>query len=45
MTAQFSNGKKVYFGTNEVRDKVYPNMSDGAAYGPWSSRLARTSKS
>ena len=33
MTAQFSNGKKVYFGTNEVRDKVYPNMSDGAAYG------------
>src|SRR4028118_544753 len=33
MTAQFSNGKKVYFGTSEVRDKVYPNMSDGAAYG------------
>jgi len=33
MTAQFSNGKKVYFGTNEAREKVYPNMSDGAAYG------------
>ena len=33
MTAQFSNGKKVYFGTSEVRDKVYSSMSDGAAYG------------
>ena len=33
MTPQFSNGKKVYFGSKEVREKVYPNMSDGAAYG------------
>jgi hypothetical protein len=33
MTPQFSNGKKVYFGSSEVREKVYPNMSDGAAYG------------
>jgi hypothetical protein len=33
MTPQFSNGKKIYFGSKEVREKVYPNMSDGAAYG------------
>lgn len=33
MTPQFSNGKKVYFGSTEVREKIYPNISDGAAYG------------
>ncbi len=33
MTPQFSSGKKVYFGSHEVREKVYPNRSDGAAYG------------
>ena len=33
MTPQFSNGQKVYFGSHEVREKVYPNKSDGAAYG------------
>lgn len=33
MTPQFSNGKKVYFGSTEVRAKLYPNLSDGAAYG------------
>lgn len=33
MTPEFSNGKKVYFATEQVRDKVYPLMSDGAAYG------------
>ncbi len=33
MIPQFSNGKKVYFGNTEVREKVYPNISDGAAYG------------
>ena len=33
MTAQFSNGKKVYFASEEIREKVYPVKSDGAAYG------------
>lgn len=33
MTPQFSNGKKVYFSSTEVREKIYPNLSDGAAYG------------
>ncbi|MBE9130090.1 hypothetical protein IQ258_29155, partial [Coleofasciculus sp. LEGE 07081] len=33
MTPQFSNGTKVYFGSKEVREKVYPKDSDGAAYG------------
>jgi hypothetical protein len=33
LTAQFSNGDKVYFASSSVRDKVYPNKSDGAAYG------------
>jgi hypothetical protein len=32
-TAQFSNGRKVYFASDEVREKVYPLKSDGAAYG------------
>ena len=32
-TAQFANGRRVYFASDEVREKVYPNMSDGAAYG------------
>ena len=33
MSPQFSNGLKVYFASDEVREKVYPQMSDGAAYG------------
>ncbi|MBE9128707.1 MULTISPECIES: hypothetical protein [unclassified Coleofasciculus] len=33
MTPEFSSGKKVYFASEEVRDKIYPVMSDGAAYG------------
>ena len=32
-TAQFANGRRVYFASDEVREKVYSNMSDGAAYG------------
>jgi hypothetical protein len=32
-TAQFANGRRVYFASDEVREKIYPNMSDGAAYG------------
>lgn len=33
MTPEFSSGKKVYFASEEIRDKVYPVLSDGAAYG------------
>lgn len=32
-TLQFSSGERMYFATEEVRDLVYPNKSDGAAYG------------
>jgi hypothetical protein len=32
-TLQFSSGERMYFASNEVRDLVYPNKSDGAAYG------------
>ena len=41
MTAQFSNGKKVYFASEEIREKVYPVKSDGAAYGSLVLRFAR----
>jgi len=33
LTPQFANGEKVYFASNEVREQLYPNKSDGAAYG------------
>jgi hypothetical protein len=32
-TAQFANGKRVYFADKPVRKEVYPVDSDGAAYG------------
>ncbi|HAG83405.1 MAG TPA: hypothetical protein DCL61_20230, partial [Cyanobacteria bacterium UBA12227] len=32
-TPQFSNGEKVYFASEDVRQKIYPEKSDGAAYG------------
>lgn len=32
-TLQFSSGERMYFASDEVRDLVYPNKSDGAAYG------------
>jgi hypothetical protein len=32
-TAQFANGKRVYFADQPVRHQVYPIDSDGAAYG------------
>lgn len=32
-TLQFSSGQRMYFASSEVRDLVYPNPSDGAAYG------------
>ena len=33
LTPQFSNGEKVYFASAEIREKIYPTKSDGAAYG------------
>jgi hypothetical protein len=33
LTPQFSNGEKVYFASDEIREKIYPTQSDGAAYG------------
>lgn len=33
LTPQFSNGEKVYFASHEIREKIYPTQSDGAAYG------------
>jgi DNA primase len=33
MTLQFSSGKRMYFSSLPVRDLVYPNPSDSAAYG------------
>lgn len=33
MTPQFSQGKRLIFADAEVRDLVYPQKSDGAAYG------------
>ena len=32
-TLQFASGERMYFGNEEVRQLVYPNVSDGAAYG------------
>lgn len=31
-TLQFSAGKRMFFASNEIRDSLYPNPSDGAAY-------------
>lgn len=33
MTLQFASGKRMYFSNLPVRNLVYPNSSDGAAYG------------
>ena len=32
-TLQFASGERMYFGNEEVRSLVYPNLSDGASYG------------
>lgn len=32
-TLQFAAGERMYFASSEVRPSVYPNLSDGAAYG------------
>ena len=32
-TLQFASGERMYFGNEEIREQVYPNVSDGAAYG------------
>ncbi|MDJ0534875.1 MAG: hypothetical protein QNJ70_20740 [Xenococcaceae cyanobacterium MO_207.B15] len=32
-TLQFASGDRMYFGDSSVRSLVYPNQSDGAAYG------------
>ncbi|ACK72237.1 conserved hypothetical protein [Gloeothece citriformis PCC 7424] len=33
MSLQFASGKRMYFSERPVRDLLYPNASDGAAYG------------
>ncbi len=33
MSLQFASGKRMYFSDRPVRDLLYPNPSDGAAYG------------
>ena len=33
MSLQFSSGKRMYFCDKQVRDLLYPNLSDGAVYG------------
>ncbi|ACK70909.1 hypothetical protein PCC7424_2492 [Gloeothece citriformis PCC 7424] len=33
MSLQFASGKRMYFSEHPVRDLLYPNASDGAAYG------------
>jgi hypothetical protein len=33
MSLQFASGKRMYFSDRSVRDLLYPNPSDGAAYG------------
>ncbi|WP_052055922.1 hypothetical protein [Myxosarcina sp. GI1] len=32
-TLQFASGERLYFANREVRSLIYPNQSDGAAYG------------
>jgi hypothetical protein len=32
MSLQFSAGKRMFFANDEIRDSLYPNPSDGAAY-------------
>ena len=32
-SAQFANGKRIYFADKPLREQVYPEASDGAAYG------------
>lgn len=32
-TLQFASGERMYFANQSIRDLVYPNPSDGAAYG------------
>ncbi len=34
MSLQFSSGKRMYFSNKQVREQLYPNLSDGAVYGP-----------
>ena len=32
-TLQFTSGERMYFGNDQVRELLYPNLSDGSAYG------------